>query len=753
MIHEKDLSRYYDLKDNVTAPVGTRIFEEEDWNWLLTRLHDSETTALAKGASIATLAVGIQGLSCLACVWLVEKIYEDQSGSVEISLDVRQAQLKLTWKPGQLDILSFAHDLKSLGYILSPKVRTDQRQESRSLGLKLGLCAAFAMNTMLASLPPYLGMAHDYFLADTLLLVALLFSTLSLLVGGLYFIRRAWSSLQLRTIHMDLPIALGLVAAYIGSVAGWLLQRPDLIYFDFVSIFVLLMLFGRWLQESVLEHNRSRYLDRHDVRTHVKRLENDAHSLQPIELIASGQRLLISPNEMIPVASRLEFGHAVLNMQCINGEQETRELKPGELLPSGGLHCGREELVIHALESWTDSLLYRLVANRENIYKNALLDTILRYYLSTVMALALIGACIWWWNTNIVTALQVAISVLVVSCPCAIGVALPLLNEMLIVGIRRRGIYIRNEGIWNQLRRIKCLVFDKTGTLTFEKPSLNNPAILHSLDTTALSILSQMVQSSLHPLCRSLNQTLIERHHGIPRLPDIGNGIQEIPGSGLLWQRNDGLWALGKPGWQSPMSEDFELNFSCDGKVLAGFQFSEKLRESSRTLAENLIQSGYQLHILSGDREEKVRKLADDLALPRTCALARQSPDDKANWVRQQPPTTVLMVGDGLNDSLALSSASCCGVLVTDLNVLGHKADFLIMGSAMRGVADLLEFAKVRQRSVHILFIFNILYNASVVTVALFGMMNPLIAAIVMPLSSVASTLLAVLSIRGRSIL
>lgn len=755
LIHEKALDQYYSLKDEVTPPVGTAIFNSDDWAWLESRVCEAESLAQANGHNTARLSLRVQGISCVACVWLVEKVFESLPGTVDISLDVRHGQLVLDWVSGEFAAVEFAQELKALGYILCPDERNENRRESRSVGLKLGLCAAFAMNTMLATLPRYLGMEADFFLADTLSLVALLFSTLSMLVGGLYFIRRAWTGLKMRTLHMDFPIALGLCAAYVGSLGGWLIGREDLIYFDFVAVFVLLMLLGRWLQETVLEHNRSRYLERHDVPQQVTRILEGSEVTQPIESVEPGQVLCIPANGMIPVASRLREGNASLSLQCINGEQDLREFTAGELLPSGAVHCGNHALLIETLEPWQDSLLARLT-HRESIHlKNALLDRILRQYLAVIMCVAGLGGAYWAIHADAVQAFQVVISVLVVSCPCAIGVALPLLNEIMIVAVRRRGVYIRSEALWSALKSVRTLVFDKTGTLTFEKPALNNPEVLRALTPDDRKLLIQLTRSSLHPLCRSLNQRLSvdfadEAAAGMCGIGEGLKNLEEIPGSGLCFQVKGEEWSLGKPGWKADANERnyADLVFSRAGKILAEFTFSEQLRDASRQWLAALESQGYALQILSGDREEKVFALADSLGLAQDRVCARQSPEDKAAWIQAHGGGATLMVGDGLNDSLALSQATCSGVVVTDLNVLGHKADFLLMGSAIRGVVGLLEVARLRERTVRQLFAFNILYNVTVVTVALAGAMNPLIAAIVMPLSSVASTLLTLFQAR-----
>lgn len=740
LLHEKDLSRFYDLKDQVTAPVGTRVFGNQDWQWLENAVSEAEAQAGEDG--VALLNLGLQGASCLACVWLVERLYEAREGAVDIRLDVRHGELQLRWQRGRFDMPSFAEEMRSLGYLLC-RAGVTGRRESRALGVRLGLCAAFAMNTMLATLPHYLGMEEDFVLADTLTLIALLFATASMLTGGMYFIRRAWSSLRLKTIHMDVPIAVGLIAAYVGSLVGWMLGFATLVYFDFVAIFVLLMLFGRWLQEAVLEHNRTRYLDVFDIPEEITCLdEKGDRRREPIVGIARGWILEILPNGLIPVAGRVREGVATLNLQYINGEQETRVYRSGEPVPSGSIHCGSTAIQVEALETWPQSLMARLTGGDSRAYRNDALERVLRSYLVTVMLIALAGGAYWWLQAGLIQAAQVSISVLVVSCPCAIGVALPLLDEMIIIGLRRRGLYVRSENIWGKLRALRRLVFDKTGTLTLERPVLRNPEALDPLDAEAMSMLLRMVRQSLHPLARSLNQELSLR--GLRQECQGGEGVEEVPGSGIQCEAGGHQWRLGKPGWANDETDSgADLVFCCGHETLARFHFEEQVRESSRELVRQYSNNGYSIHILSGDKPEKVFRLAESMGLTEASCLARQSPEDKAEWISSHEAEGVLMIGDGMNDSLALDAARCSGVVVTDVNALGHKADFLVMGSALRAVATLLNAARKRQAGVRMLFALNVVYNLSVVSIALAGMMSPLVAAIVMPLSSVVSTLIA----------
>ena len=257
LIKEQDLGQFYELKgDSVIPPIGSKVFQSEDTEALETILKDAES-----GPEInpPLLRLYIEGISCIGCVWLIETIYKRQPGAGTISINPQKGTIELSWQRGAFEIIAFAEELNRIGYRISPCASdsTDNSRGEGQLTHRIGLCGFFLLNTMLFTLPGYLGMDEDFFLTPLFRLLSALFATLSLIVGGGYFINRAWQAVKLRTLHIDLPIAVGLLAAYLGSLIGLFKQYERLIYFDFVATFVFLMLCGRWLQEYALEKNRS----------------------------------------------------------------------------------------------------------------------------------------------------------------------------------------------------------------------------------------------------------------------------------------------------------------------------------------------------------------------------------------------------------------------------------------------------------------------------------------------------------------
>ncbi|MGC4017090.1 MAG: heavy metal translocating P-type ATPase metal-binding domain-containing protein [Luteolibacter sp.] len=251
LIHGRGLDRYYRLKEGTTTmPVRSRPFEEHDFSWLETRVSDSESSARAE---VASMDCSVEGISCVGCVWLIASLFEDRPGAIRAAANPATGLLHLEWQPGSCDLREYLQELARFGYAAGPPTSAPTQGEMRSLAGRMGLCGAFMLNAMAFSLPGYLGMRPDFEFAGLFHLIAFASASLSMLVGAGYFIVRAWRAMRVRTLHIDLPIALGLIAAYTGSIIGWAEGEERLLYFDFVATFTFLMLLGRWIQTAAVE--------------------------------------------------------------------------------------------------------------------------------------------------------------------------------------------------------------------------------------------------------------------------------------------------------------------------------------------------------------------------------------------------------------------------------------------------------------------------------------------------------------------
>ncbi len=777
LVHEHGLAGYYRIKDDITTPADAAVFQSRDYAWLETLQVAAEGGAGSPSAiavkdagrvgrdlragrsAIPELTLDVQGISCAGCVWLIERIFQQQPGARDINVNAQYGTMRVRWVRGEFSAAEFARKLQAFGYLAGPPGETVAEPESRGLVKRIGLCAAFALNVMLFSLPAYFGMTPGYEWAGLFGLLSLLFGTLSLFVGGTYFLTRAVHAVRERALHIDLPIAIGIVGAYAGSLYGWLAGEARFVYFDFVSTFILLMLVGRWAQVAAIERNRRRLLSQQPKPQRVRLA--DGRELPPEEL-RTGQTLVLAAGQTLPVEARLEAGEAAFSLASINGEAAPRVFRTGQRVPAGAVNLGRAGLRLATLQGWNESLLAQLLTPGERAgERQVFFERIVRGYLIGILAVAAAAGIGWWFATGDASRTwSVVTAVLVVSCPCAIALAFPLADEMATVALRRRGVFIREGDLWSKLARVRKLVFDKTGTLTLETPLLQNPEALDALDATARAALFALVRDNPHPVSQCLSENLHAAGSIAPPPAaddaSVAGEVEEIVGCGV----SAGPWSLGRAGWlpagqgQCRLIGDIETeasgtDFARDGAVLARFRFADTARPDARAEIAALGAAGFSTFILSGDRSEKVAALAAELGLRPEDALGGLTPRDKADWFdRHDGADDALMLGDGANDSLAFDRALCRGTPVIHRGVLERKADFYYLGRGIGGLRALFAVNSIRRRTQAAILIFSVSYNVLAVGLAVAGRMNPLVAAALMPLSSLATLVIVTVGMR-----
>jgi Cu2+-exporting ATPase len=738
LIHTEGLGAFYKIKDDITVPADAVLGQVRDFGWLVELQADAEHQASTAGGKTPRLLLSVQGLSCAGCVWLIERVFSKTSGAGRIDINAQTGQMRLSWQvegKSKFSVADFATALQRFNYLLGPAgAVASGPTESRDLVRRIGLCAAFTMNVMLFTLPAYFGMEAGFKYAGLFSTLALGFGTLSLLAGGGYFLARALLAVREGTIHIDLPIAVGILGAYLGSLYGWLTGEELYTYFDFVSGFILLMLIGRWAQVTAVERNQRRLLAQQPTPPRLKVFGADGSVAElPPEALRPEMSFAVAMGQTVPVEARLESDRAELNLAWINGESVSRIFRADQIVAAGAQNVGRESVRMRATQDWSNSTLAELLHPVERKAEgDRVIERVIQGYLIAIFVLAAVAGVGWWINTGDgLRAGAVVTAVLVVSCPCALGLAFPLADEMATVALRKRGVFVRATDLWGRLAQIRKIVFDKTGTLTLETPRLVSDREIQLLSPASKAVLHTMVRDNPHPVSRALFEALLADE--TPSVCDgeivetIGLGV-ELPG-----------WSLGKSGWRDDEAPDGTTVFAWGGQVLARFEFSDKIRSDVRPEIEALQESGFETYILSGDQAEKVVALAREIGIPADNAYGDQTPKDKASWLLEHGADDTLMLGDGANDSLAFDAARCRGTPVIHRGVLEQKADFYYLGKGLGGVRALFEVNTVRRQTQRFLLIFMVAYNVIAVGLAVAGLMSPLFAAVLMPLSSLAT--------------
>ncbi len=756
LIQEGGFGTFYELLGRgLLQPVGESELDPDHLEELGEAIADAERLATASHRP-AQLSFRLGNLSCTACLWLVDHLLRRHPGALRMNGDTSRSLLTLWWTPGEFEALAFLRELHRHGYPPSLCRPEDEEapQESRALLTRLGVTAGLAMNTMAFTLPSYLGLDPGHELNRLFLLVAFASATLALAIGGAYFFQRALSSLRVRALHMDVPISLGLIAAWLGSTAGLVFGIDTLLYFDFVAIFAFLMLAGRYLHLRLLDRNRRQLHAREREITTAWRLRADgARERIVLARIASGDSLEIASGGMVPVEAELASPAASLLLDWITGEPEAVPFLRGQRIPAGARNGSSAPVQIIARQAYSGSFLERLFAPADDAFEDhsAAVSThpVRKYYLVSVLCLAFVGAGAWLWaGQGVAAALQVLISILVVSCPCALGLALPLLDEILLAKLKRDGLFIRRHSLWPRLRQIRCLAFDKTGTLTEPVRRLRNPEALEALDEAALQALRHLVAQNPHPVGRALRDVLVGRFGPLPAEPDAAfSPIREHPGQGVSFREGHLLWKLGRGDWACPDLQGAATKacvLSCEGQALACFHFAEAIRDGAVEQMRALRAQGYRIRLLSGDPDiDRVSDTAGKLGLAPEEVHAGLSPEEKAELLAATAPAETLFVGDGGNDGPAFEVAGATGSPATGIRAIETRADFVFTGRGFHAIALLLRAAHRRRLMVGTLFAVALTYNLAAVSLCLAGWMTPLLAAILMPLSSLLSTAIA----------
>ncbi len=738
LLHQQGLDQFYQLKgDQKVRPARERPFQTVETEWIESLISKTEAES---DEPFATATVQLNGVTCVGCVWLTETLFHRHMGAVSASVDPSISEGTFTWEKGTSALIDFARELPRYGYTIDA-ITSDRSQarESRALLTRLGISAAFALNTMAFSLPRYLGMSEDFEFARIFDLVALVSSTLALLIGGSYFFQKAFGAVRQGTIHIDLPIALGLTFAFTGSCIGWLTGQTNLFYFDFVAVFTTLMLGGRYINLLAIEKVSHRLQGQSALAPEITLVDQ---TRKPTAEIKIGDQFELPPGRALPVIARLENTDGEFSLAWMMGEPTPVLFPAGRPVPAGAVLLSNQPVMLTARENYDDSMVAKLYASNRKPPANTFGAKFLKIYLFSIIVIGLVsGIVIYMDEWDLLNAFQVVISIFVISCPCAIGVAIPLVDRRIASVMARWGVFVQEAGFWANMHKIKQIILDKTGTLTLEYPDLVNIPSLDSLNEIETSALGMLVAESNHPLDRTLQQYLASRY----KFKDATDGkIHSVPGLGRLAEFAGHQWTLGKPGWQGKegfVVEDTKL-MSCelarDGKTVAIFEFKEALRPDAISSIRSLIKTlGQKVHILSGDKQSRILTYAELLGISSENAHGELSPHEKELKTAALQPA--LYLGDGMNDALAFSASTVAGTPVSDRSILDRRASFIFTSQGLSFLPRLFLAARWTRTTIRLIVAFAIIYNILAIAACIAGNMSPLLAAILMPSSSIVS--------------
>ncbi|RVT76567.1 HAD family hydrolase [Flavobacterium sufflavum] len=733
-----DLTSYYDFEKSPGATPqdikGKYDFLENES--IVSKLLEfqEETTAI--------VSLSIPHIHCSSCIWILENLQRLQEGINVSQVNFPDKKVRINYNPQIVSLSKIAYLLSSIGYepyISLENYESGTQNVDRSLTYKLGVAFFCFGNIMLLSFPEYFEVKEfwldNYKPFFRWLIFALSLPSFLYSASGYYV--SAYKSIKSRMLNIDIPIALGIIIFFIRSTVDIVMDYGSG-FFDSLTGLVFFMLLGKMFQiktYSFLSFER-------DFKSYfpvaVTRINTDA-SEESVAVydIKKGDRLLIRNQELIPVDGILISETAAIDYSFVTGEFIPINKNSGDKVFAGGKQIGKV-IEMEVLFSVSQSYLTQLWSNdvfQKNVEQKhkSITDSISRYFTPILLLIAFAGFGYWIFK-DVNTAFNVFTAVLIVACPCALALTAPftLGNVLRIVG--KQKFYLKNALVIEQLAKVDTIVFDKTGTITTNKKS-NISYEGKPLSETNLIRIKSVLRGSNHPLSRMLYDFL----------PDMGrvniSDFEEITGKGIQSKVVESFVRIGSAAFTGKTEENTALQTSVhiqmNDEYYGKYVFKNQYREGLEELFKSL-DSHYQIKVLSGDNAGE--KAALEQLLPKSTELVfNQKPEQKLEFIKQLQDSgkNVMMVGDGLNDAGALAQSNVGISISENVNVFSPACDAILEATQFQKLHYFLKLSKKAMLVIKMSFGLSLLYNVVGLTFAITGNLQPLIAAIIMPLSTV----------------
>ena len=707
-----------------------------------------ESREVSPGQRLSELSV--PSVHCAGCIRTIEEGLKALEGVVDARVNLTGKRVAVRWQGATAPPLIDA--LKKLGYDAHPWQAVGEKKDP-VLGqlLRAMAVAGFASsNIMLLSVAVWSGAEAGA--RDIFHLISAAIALPVLLYSGRIFYRSAWSALRHGRTNMDVPISIGITLAFSLSLYDTIMGRPHA-YFDGVVMLLFFLLIGRTLDHLMRERARSavKGLARLAARGALVEQADGSRTYLPVEQITVGSKVFVAAGERIPVDAQVLSGTSDLDAALVTGESDPLAVGPGVDLQAGTLNL-TGPLILRATATARDSFLSEMVRLMEaaeagrSTYRR-IADRVSRLFAPVVHSLAFMSFLGWMVASgDLHRAVTVAVTVLIITCPCALGLSVPMVQVVAARKLFERSILLKDGSGLERLAEIDTVVFDKTGTLTLGRPLLRNQG---ALDSGHLDLAAALAVHSRHPHSRALVEAHpAAAHHDLDE-------VQELPGFGVEARLGEDLYRLGLPSWA--LAENAEVKqaaqqtvLSRNGRLLAAYSFSDPLRLEAAATVRALREKGLNLEILSGDHEAAVEALAREIGI--TDWQSGMRPADKTARLTAlaEAGHKVLMVGDGLNDAPALAAAHVSMAPANAADVGRNAADLVFLGEGLDAVPEALTLAKRSARLVRQNFGLSFTYNAIALPFAVLGLVTPLFAAVAMSLSSVVVVLNALRLSGGR---
>jgi Cu2+-exporting ATPase len=755
-IAENGLEQYYALRPEAVPAQATNASYVELDDPAFQKVH-VQTSA----DGLAHAALYLADLRCTACVWLVEATPRCIDGVADVRVDLGRSRADVTWDPEATSLAHIARHLDRIGHPAHPYRGVDRdrqrRKEDRALLVKLGVAGAAVGNLMLLAIALYAGLFADMSAADTAFFryASMVVAVPALSFSATPMFRTALGALRARRLHLDLPLSIGIIAGLVWGTANTLRGVGE-IYFDSLAMLVFLLLVARFI---MLRHQRrastAAELLLALTPTRARRVVNGIVEEVSIESVVTGDLVEVRAGETIPVDGMIETGRSAIDAGLLTGESRPVDVEPGKAVHAGTVNMAAP-IVVRALAVGEQTRVGTLVQTIESLSSKKadierLVDRIAAKFVPTVTAIAVLTFIGWSLFASPSQGAEHAMALLIVTCPCALALATPLAVTVALGRAARRGILINGADALERLATPGTMFVDKTGTLTQGRLAVTS---WHG-DIDARALAAAVETGSAHPIARALAACAEPTSIATNIREDLGRGIRGTVGGRTV--------VIGAPAWvQQQCRGDMDgwianvtraaetpIAIAVDGTIVAVAGLADAIRPDAAEAVRSLEQLGWHVEILSGDDARVAEAVGTQLGIAKEDCIGNVSPEGKRTYVElAREDRAVAMVGDGVNDAAAIAAATC-GIAVSGATEIAiEAADVVLRNPSITGIATTAAGARATLATIRRSLKFSLAYNICTGALAVAGVIHPLIAALLMPASSL--TVLAS-SLRSRA--
>ncbi|MBI3123995.1 MAG: heavy metal translocating P-type ATPase metal-binding domain-containing protein [Ignavibacteriales bacterium] len=751
LLDENNLCNYYSIDKN---PGATRKYHTKR-NYDFLDDHDLKLKLIDFSNDVKTnVTFDIPQMHCSSCIWILENLYNLDSGIISSKVNFLQKKLFITYLEKTTSLKRIVELLDAIGYEpmlnLEDKKEEKTKSEYKSLYYKIGIAGFCFGNIMLLSFPEYLSInvAQHVELKKIFAVLNIILSLPVFFYSSSDYFISAWKGLRKQIVNIDVPLALGILVLFLRSLIDIaFLNGPG--FLDSLAGLIFFLLIGKLFQNKTYEtlNFERNYKSYFPIAVTVHK--GNRETTIPVEKLVVGERIIVRNSELIPADSILIKGNGNIDYSFVTGEAIPVEKKNGEMIYAGGKQVGGAidiETIKEVSQSYLTQLWNSKAFKKSSVSEESGItsfsNTISKYFTFGVIVLAIAAGII--WSSNLTLAFNAVTAVLIVACPCALALSTPftLGNTLRIFG--KNKLYLKHTHVVEALASIDTIVFDKTGTIT-ENGAANVKFIGKDLSQEEFRFIKSSVRNSTHPLSLAIFNFVQEEKIL------SSDKYSEQPGKGIEAKFGGTIVRIGSKHFVDEQIADENLStkvyVSINNEALGYFEITNKYREGLSELISNL-EKDYNLALLSGDNEGEKENLRKFFGYDNEFHF-RQSPHDKLSFVEelQKNGKKVLMFGDGLNDAGALKQSNIGLSISDDTNNFSPACDGILDSKSFNRIKDFIAFSKTSKKIIVASFILSFVYNVIGLSFAFSGTLSPLIAAVLMPVSSISAVVFTTLSV------